>query len=109
MTTNDSKNQVKVGIGRLARTGDYTVGTLQTGHYLEGLHDIDAEISFKNENGEVMGTGRIIATKIGGPITTTDRPIGKEVYFIVKGDVTKYQHSFEVKVNSITPSKEDSK
>jgi hypothetical protein len=106
MTTNDSNNQVKVGIGRLAKTGDYTVGTLQIGHYLKGLHDIDAEISFKNESGEVMGTGRVIAPKIGGPLLTEVRPIGLEVSFIVKGDVTKYKDSFVLKVNSITPSKE---
>lgn len=104
MTTNDSNNQVKVGIGSLVRNGEYTVGTLQIGHYLEGLHDIDAEIRFLGVDGEIMGTGRVIASKVMGPLTVEDRPIGMEVTFFTKGDVTNYKDSFEVKVNSIAPA-----
>lgn len=101
MDTKDPDGQMMVGVFRLAKGGEYTVGTAYVGTFAEGKVDIEATIAFLDDQGEEIGHAAIRATDINGPINPDDpRPVGKRVTFIARGDVTNYA-SYTVRVDRL--------
>jgi hypothetical protein len=99
--TKDPDGKMMVGVGKLAKGGEYTVGTMYVGTFAEGKVDIEATIAFLDDQGEEIGHAAIRATDINGPIHPDNpTPVGERVTFIAKGDVTNYA-SYAVHVDRL--------
>ncbi|MBP1989607.1 stalk domain-containing protein [Paenibacillus eucommiae] len=103
MTTKDAESKIMIGLELLGKSGDYSTGTLQIGSFVKGMNNIEAVVTFYGNQSEILGSARIHAPSINGPLdpNITD-PIGESIPFIAKGDITNYK-TFAVKLISITP------
>jgi hypothetical protein len=68
MTTKDAEGKIMIGLELLGKSGDYSTGTLQMGSFVKGISNIEALVTFYGNQSEILGSARIHAPNINGPL-----------------------------------------